>query len=79
MGKVIRLDANRMVGALEDMLEKAESGELTSIAFAGKLKNEDIITGHLNCNFGEHHRLSSEIQLDVIDRMIKANYVTPER
>ena len=88
MSKVIQLNTDKveeqehreqMIKILEELVERAKSGQLENILFAGKLDDEvaHMITGWALCNYREHQLLLSELQLSLTQRMIEINYVTP--
>lgn len=80
MAKVIKLHKtaqDSLIEALEYILEEAKAGKLNSFIFAGKLENGDIATSYSGLDMGGKLELVGHVQVDIVNDMIKANYVTP--
>lgn len=80
MGKIIRFKSKSddVEKFLEDALEKAKEYKVDNVMIAFKLRKEDayIMTGYCNLDMAEKQELISHVQIDIVNDMIKQNYIT---
>lgn len=79
MGKIIRFSSknDNVIKFLEEAIENAKEYGVDNALVAFKLKQEDayIMTGYCNLDMGEKQEILGHIQVDIINDMIKQNYV----
>ena len=79
MGKIIKFKSksDNAVDFLKDALEKAKEYKVDNVMIAFKLRQEDayIMTGYCNLDMAEKQELVGHIQVDIINDMIKQNYI----
>lgn len=79
MGKIIRLKNKNddVVAFLEDAINKVRENNIDNVMIAFKLRQEDayIMTGYCNLDMGEKQELIGHIQVDIVNDMIKQNYI----
>lgn len=79
MGKIIRFNSKNddVIKFLEEAIENAKRYKVDNAIVAFKLKQEDayIMTGYCNLDMGEKQEILGHIQVDIINDMIKQNYV----
>ena len=79
MGKIIRLKSKQenVIEFLEDAIVQARKYNVDNVMIAFKLRQEDayIMTGYCNLDMGEKQELVGHIQVDIINDMIKQNYI----
>lgn len=79
MGKIIRLKSKQenVIEFLEDAIVQARKYNVDNVMIAFKLRQEDayIMTGYCNLDMGEKQELVGHIQIDIINDMIKQNYI----
>lgn len=79
MGKIIRLKNKNddVVTFLEDAINKVRENNIDNVMIAFKLRQEDayIMTGYCNLDMGEKQELIGHIQVDIVNDMIKQNYI----
>lgn len=64
---------------LDEIKEEVEKNNIENIMFAAKLKDGTVMTGYTsNFDWGTKQELLGHIQVDIINQMIKENYVTPD-
>lgn len=75
MAKIIRFRTpqDNIVETLEDLLERAKSGEITSFVFAAKTPSGEVATSWANADVGTRNELTSHLQLDVVYAVMEAN------
>ena len=81
MSKIINFNVktNNVIYFLEDLKREIEERNIDNIMIACKDKREnEVLTGYVHLETAEKQELLGHIQVDVIDEMIKANYVTPD-
>lgn len=80
MGKIIKLKnkSDDVVGFLKDAINKVKENNIDNVLIAFKLKQEDayIMTGYCNLDMGEKQEILGHVQADIINDMIKQNYIT---
>lgn len=79
MGKIIRLKSKQenVIEFLEDAIVQARKYNADNVMIAFKLKQEDeyIMTGYCNLDMGEKQELLGHIQVDIVNDMIRRNYL----
>lgn len=82
MGKVMRFKTKEqdqqenLVKRLEELVEMAKKGEITSFMVGCHAKNGDVLTGWgVGLNFGQRNELISHMQMDLVHSMIHANFI----
>ena len=79
MGKIVRLKNKNddVVAFLEDAINKVRENNIDNVMIAFKLRQEDayIMTGYCNLDMGEKQELIGHIQVDIVNDMIKQNYI----
>ena len=79
MGKVIKLKSNQenVIEFLEDAIVQARKYNVDNVMVAFKLRQEDayIMTDYCNLDMAEKQELVGHIQVDIINDMIKQNYI----
>lgn len=77
MSNVVRLfppDAQEnLILALEDIVQRAKSGEISSFIFSAKCSDGNVATAYGKVNFGERAELIGHLQCDLSYAMIEAN------
>ena len=77
MAEIVRLNKHpqdAVIATLEDILEKAKAGELTSFVFAGQTNEENVIaTSWAQANFGKRAELIAHLQLDLNFAFVQEN------
>ena len=63
---------------VDDLKEQIKEYKIDNMIVASKLKDDDhyVITGYKNLTMAEKQELVGYIQVDIIDEMIRKNYVT---
>lgn len=64
---------------VDELKEQIEEYKIDNMIVACKLKDSDhyVITGYKNLTMAEKQELVGHIQIDIIDEMIRKNYITP--
>lgn len=79
MGKIIKLKSNQenVIEFLEDAIVQARKYDVDNVMIAFKLRQEDqyVMTGYCNLDMCEKQELIGHIQIDIIDDMIRRNYL----
>lgn len=79
MGKIIRLKSKQenVIEFLEDAIVQARKYDVDNVLIAFKLRQEEayIMTGYCNLDMGEKQELLGHIQVDIVNDMIKQNYI----
>ena len=79
MGKIIRLKSKQenVIEFLEDAIVQARKYNADNVMIAFRLKQEDayIMTGYCNLDMGEKQELLGHIQVDIVNDMIRRNYL----
>ena len=79
MGKIIKLKSNQenVIEFLEDAIVQARKYNADNVMIAFKLRQEDqyVLTGYCNLDMCEKQELIGHIQIDIIDDMIRRNYL----
>lgn len=82
MSNIIKFKSksDNVVEFLEDAIDKVKENNIDNAMIAFKLKQEDayIMTGYCNLSMGEKQELLGHIQVDIVNDMIKQNYIVPE-
>ena len=80
MGKVIKLKSNQenVIEFLEDAIVQARKYNVDNVMLAFKLKQKDayVMTGYCNLDMAEKQELVGHIQVDIVNDMIRENYIT---
>ena len=71
---VVKSNATDIEKLLDDTLKFYEEGDSIFIALK---KNDSIMTAYINADVGTKQEMLGHLQVDIIDQVIKANYVTP--
>ena len=76
MSKIIKFKgkSDNLVEYLENLIELVKKDKIDNILVACKLPDY-IMTGYLNLDMGEKQELLGHIQVDIIDEMIRINYL----
>ena len=80
MSKIINFNVktDNVIDFLENLKKDIKERNIDNIVIVCKDKREnEVLTGYVNLDMGEKQELLGHIQADIIDTMIKANYVTP--
>lgn len=80
MSKIINFNykTDNVIEFLENLKKDVKERNIDNIIIVCKDKREgEVLTGYVNLEMGEKQELLGHIQVDVINEMIKANYVTP--
>lgn len=79
MGKVVRFKnkSDNVIEFLEEAIRQAKEYNVDNVMIAFKLKQEDayIMTGYCNLEMAEKQELLGHIQIDIVNDMIKQNYI----
>ena len=84
MGKIIKLKSNQenVIEFLEDAIVQARKYNVDNVMVAFKLRKEHaikedayVMTGYCNLDMCEKQELVGHIQIDIIDDMIRRNYL----
>ena len=79
MGKIIKLKNKQenVIDFLEDAIVQARKYNVDNVMIAFKLRQEDayIMTGYCNLDMGEKQEILGHVQADIINDMIKQNYI----
>ena len=80
MGKVIKLktETDNVLDFLENIKEVVKQDKMQSLLFAGKCENGEFIVGHTEMDIASEIELKSHLETNIINDMIKQNYVIPE-
>lgn len=64
---------------VDEIKEQIKEYNIDNMIVACKLKDSDhyVITGYKNLTMAEKQELVGHIQIDIIDEMIRKNYITP--
>lgn len=75
MAKIIKFPtkSDNATEVLQDLLERAQRGEITCFAFACKCSDGNIATAYGNADFGTRCELMGHIQADICWGIVKAN------
>lgn len=80
MGNVIKFETQndkRIDNFIKNLQEAAEEYNLDNMLFVSKTSDGQVIIGKSNINVNTELELISHLQVDAMDSVIKANYVTP--
>lgn len=77
MGKVKKLN-HRTEKTINDILKEVESGKVKGILVAGFTLGGEVITGWAELDCCQMATLIGHLQVDLMNRFIKANYVVEE-
>lgn len=81
MGDIVKFKSKNqnVIDFMKEFIEIAETEGIDNVMVACKLKQKDatVMTGYSNLAMAEKQELLGHIQLDIINEMIKQNYVTP--
>jgi hypothetical protein len=75
MNKTINLN-KRTRNTIESILKLVESGEVKGIIVAGLSKDGTVISGWSDIDVCQQATLIGHLQVDMMDRFIKANYLS---
>lgn len=73
--KVIKLNATSIEKVLNSVLDNHDDED--SIVIVVK-KRDEIHTAYFNADMGTKQELLGHLQIDIVNEMIQANYITPE-
>lgn len=75
MSKIVRFRTKQdtVVGTLEELLEKARSGDIAAFVFAAKCPEGEIATSWANADMGLRQELISHQQVDLNYAIVEAN------
>ena len=75
MNKIVRFKTSQdnLIEALEQLLERAKSGEFHDFIFACHTSDGSVATGWCNTDVGVMQELNSHLQCDIVYKMIEAN------
>lgn len=80
MSNIIKLKTktDNLKEFIEDFINKADEMKLDNVLIATKVRNGDnyVMTGYCNLDMAEKQELLGHIQIDIINEMIRQNYVT---
>ena len=80
-GNIVRIPSKNknVLDFIEELKEKIEQDNIDNIMIGcyGEKDDEYVITGYVNLQNTEKQELLSHIQIDIINEMIRENYVTP--
>jgi hypothetical protein len=68
----------KSIKVAKELLNSVSSGEVMGIVIAGFKTDGTVVTGWGDVDCCQHQTLIGHLQVDLINRFIKANYVTPE-
>lgn len=80
MGNVIKFETQndkRIDNFIKNLQEAAEEYKLDNVLFVSKTSDGEVLIGKSNINVNTELELISHLQVDAMDMVIKANYVTP--
>lgn len=80
MSKIIKFETEkdkRIDNFLNNVKEAIETNKLDTMMFVAKTPDGEIVIGKCNINVATELELISHLQIDAMDMVIKANYVTP--
>jgi hypothetical protein len=63
----------QLISHIEELLQAAKNGDITSVLVAANNSNGNITTGYCNLDFGQKQTLISHAQLDVALQFVSAN------
>ena len=79
MGKIIKLKSKQenVIEFLKDAIVQAKKHNVDNVMIAFKLRQEEayIMTGYCNLDMAEKQELIGHIQVDIVNDMIKQNYI----
>lgn len=81
MGKIVKFKTQKenVKDFLDEVKEEVDNLEINNLIIASKLKDGTVITGYTkNLDMGEKQELLGHIQADIIDEMIRINYIDSE-
>ncbi|WP_025692591.1 hypothetical protein [Paenibacillus zanthoxyli] len=75
MARIIRFKTpkDKLIDALEYILEQAKEGNLVNFAFASQLTDGAVATSYFNCDFSDKNVLVGHMQADIMYGVVKAN------
>ena len=81
MGKIIKLKSKQenVLDFLQDAIEKVKENNIDNVLLKQKGDKQDVpyvMTGYCNLDMMEKQELLGHIQIDIVDDMIKQNYLT---
>ena len=80
MGKVIKLktETDNVLDFLEEIREAVKEDKIISLIFVSECKEGQFIVGNTKMDLAKKVELKSHLEVNIINDMIKENYVTPE-
>lgn len=81
MGKIVKFKTQKenVKDFLDEVKEEVDNLEINNLIIASKLKDGTVITGYTkNLDMGEKQELLGHIQADIINEMIRINYIDSE-
>lgn len=81
MAKIIKFKTKKenVKKFLNEVIEEVDNLEIDNMIIASKLKDGTVITGYTkNLDMGEKQELLGHIQADIINEMIRINYIDSE-
>jgi len=73
MKKVIKLYQTKIDEMIESLSEQED--DIESFMVVCKLKSGEVMTGYVDVDFNARAELIGHLQVDLIDMMVRANYV----
>lgn len=81
MAKIIKFKTKKenVKKFLNEVIEEVDNLEIDNMIIASKLKDGTVVTGYTkNLDMGEKQELLGHIQADIINEMIRINYIDSE-
>ena len=77
MGKIIKLktETDNILDFLEEIKEVVKEDKIKSLIFVGKCEDEEFVTGHTKMSLNQEIELKSQLEITIINDMIKLNYI----
>ncbi|PAF19747.1 hypothetical protein [Terribacillus saccharophilus] len=66
-------DQQELISHIEELLQAAKNGDITSVLVAANNSDGNITTGYCNLDYGQKQTLISHAQLDVALQFVSAN------
>ena len=80
MGKIIKLktETDNVLDFLDEIKKAVKGDKIKSLIFIGKCEDGTVTLGNTKMTWNEKIELKSHLEVNIINDMIKENYVTPE-
>ena len=77
MGKIIKLKTNtdNVLDFLDQIKKAVKEDKIKSLIFVGKCEDEEFVTGHTKMSLNQEIELKSQLEITIINDMIKLNYI----